>query len=183
MSELVTYLVLPLARRDDGMIVQDIQGAVECASAEAAMRLAEAMAHTHTDTWLRWLLPAPAVLLPGSMARPRWSRAQPSGVLSDKLGSIDRRLGPEDDLFCGVPYGRQALISDLGPYSLRVFHIAVSLVGVPIHARADVVKVIVSANLALDYFSVDVLTAQNSNILAVQLQQHAGIADPLVRLT
>lgn len=47
MSELVTYLVLPLARRDDGMIVQDNQGAVECATAEAAVRLAEAMAHTH----------------------------------------------------------------------------------------------------------------------------------------
>jgi hypothetical protein len=46
-SELVTYLVLPLARRDDGMIVQDNQGAVECATAEAAVRLAEAMAHTH----------------------------------------------------------------------------------------------------------------------------------------
>jgi hypothetical protein len=46
-SELVTYLVLPLARRDDGMIVQDNQGAVECASAEAAVRLAEAMAHAH----------------------------------------------------------------------------------------------------------------------------------------
>jgi len=46
-SELVTYLVLPLARRDDGVIVEDNQGAVECASAEAAVRLAEAMAHTH----------------------------------------------------------------------------------------------------------------------------------------
>ena len=46
MSELVTYLVLPLARRDDGVIVEDNHGAVECASAEAAMRLAEAMAHT-----------------------------------------------------------------------------------------------------------------------------------------
>jgi len=102
-SELVTYLVLPLARRDDGMIVPDNQGAVECASAEAAVRRAEAMAHTHTDTWLRWPLPAPALLLPGSMARPRWSRAQPSGVLSDKLGSIDRRLGPEDVLFAAFP--------------------------------------------------------------------------------
>ena len=47
MSELVTYLVLPLARPDDGMIVPDNQGAVECASAEAAVRRAEAMAHTH----------------------------------------------------------------------------------------------------------------------------------------
>ena len=47
MSELVTYLVLPLARPDDGMIVPDNQGAVECASAEAAVRLAEAMAHAH----------------------------------------------------------------------------------------------------------------------------------------
>jgi hypothetical protein len=46
-SELVTYLVLPFARRDDGMIVPDDQGAVECASAEAAVQLAEAMAHTH----------------------------------------------------------------------------------------------------------------------------------------
>jgi hypothetical protein len=45
--ELVSYLVEPLARRDDGVIVQDNQGDVECASAEAAVRLAEAMAHTH----------------------------------------------------------------------------------------------------------------------------------------
>jgi hypothetical protein len=29
------------------MIVQDNQGAVECATAKAAVRLAEAMAHTH----------------------------------------------------------------------------------------------------------------------------------------
>ena len=46
-SELVTYCVLPLARRDDGMIVPDDHGVVECANAEAAVRLAEAMAHTH----------------------------------------------------------------------------------------------------------------------------------------
>ena len=38
--------MLALARRDAGVIVQDNQGAVECASAEAAVRLAEAMAHT-----------------------------------------------------------------------------------------------------------------------------------------
>ena len=45
MSELVTYCVLPFARRDDGVIVPDDNGAVECASTEAAVRLAEAMAH------------------------------------------------------------------------------------------------------------------------------------------
>jgi hypothetical protein len=43
--ELVTYCMLPLARRDDGMIVPDDNGVVECANAEAAARLAEAMAH------------------------------------------------------------------------------------------------------------------------------------------
>jgi hypothetical protein len=42
-SALVTYCVLPLARRDDGMIVPDDHGA----NAEAAVRLAEAMTHTH----------------------------------------------------------------------------------------------------------------------------------------
>ena len=47
MSELVTYCVLPLARRDDGMIVPDDHGVVECANVEAAARLAEAMAHRH----------------------------------------------------------------------------------------------------------------------------------------
>ena len=47
MSELVTYCVLPFARRDDGVIVPDDHGVIECASAEAAARLAEAMAHTH----------------------------------------------------------------------------------------------------------------------------------------
>ena len=47
MSELVTYCVLPLARRDDGMIVPDDNGVIECANAEAATQLAEAMAHTH----------------------------------------------------------------------------------------------------------------------------------------
>jgi hypothetical protein len=46
-SALVTYCVLPLARRDDGMIVPDDHGAIECANAEAAVRLAEAMTHTH----------------------------------------------------------------------------------------------------------------------------------------
>ena len=45
MSELVTYCVLPLARRDDGMVVPDDHGVVECANVEAAARLAEAMAH------------------------------------------------------------------------------------------------------------------------------------------
>ena len=45
MSELVTYCVLPFARRDDGVIVLDDHGVVECASSEAAVRLAEAMAH------------------------------------------------------------------------------------------------------------------------------------------
>ena len=47
MSELVTYCVLPLARRDDGMVVPDDHGVVECANVEAAARLAEAMAHRH----------------------------------------------------------------------------------------------------------------------------------------
>jgi hypothetical protein len=46
-SELVTYCVLPFAQRDDGMIVPDDHGAVECANAEAATRLAQAMTHTH----------------------------------------------------------------------------------------------------------------------------------------
>jgi hypothetical protein len=44
-SELVTYCVLPFARRDDGVIVPDHHGVVECASAKAAAQLAEAMAH------------------------------------------------------------------------------------------------------------------------------------------
>jgi hypothetical protein len=43
----LTYCVLPLARRDDGMIVPDDHGVVECANVEAAARLAEAMAHRH----------------------------------------------------------------------------------------------------------------------------------------
>ena len=43
----MTYCVLPFARRDDGVIVPDDRGVIECASAEAAARLAEAMAHTH----------------------------------------------------------------------------------------------------------------------------------------
>ena len=47
MSELVTYCVLPFARRDDGVIVPDDHGVIECASAEAAVLLAEAMAHAH----------------------------------------------------------------------------------------------------------------------------------------
>ena len=46
-SALVAYRVLPLAGRDDGIIVPDDHGAIECANAEAAVRLAEAMAHTH----------------------------------------------------------------------------------------------------------------------------------------
>jgi len=44
-SELVTYCMLTFARRDDGVIVPDNHGAVECANAEAAVWLAEAMAH------------------------------------------------------------------------------------------------------------------------------------------
>jgi hypothetical protein len=35
-SALVTYRVLPPARRDDGIIVPDDHGAIECANAEAA---------------------------------------------------------------------------------------------------------------------------------------------------
>jgi hypothetical protein len=73
-SELVTYLVLPLARRDDGMIVQDNQGAVECATAEAAVRLAEAMAHTHGYV-AAIAFAGTGSPAPGSMARPRCSRA------------------------------------------------------------------------------------------------------------
>ena len=94
MSELVTYCVLPLARRDDGMIVPDDLGLVECANAEAAARLAEAMAHTHgyvaALAFVRSGSPA------GSMARPWCSSTQArcTGVLSDKLGSIDWRMYP-----------------------------------------------------------------------------------------
>jgi hypothetical protein len=99
---------------------------------------------------------------------------------SKVISTLPDSLGPSQP---SLLHWRQTLIRDHGPYSVRVFHIAVSLVGVPIHAGADVVKVIVCANLALDYFSVDVLPAQNGNILAVHPKRHARVADPLTWLT
>ena len=74
MSELVTYCVLPLARRDDGVIVPDDHGVIECACAEAAARLAEAMAHTHGYV-AALAFARSGSPLPDSMRRPRCSNA------------------------------------------------------------------------------------------------------------
>ena len=51
MSERTTYLAAPIARRDDGALLAD--AAIECSSAEAAVRLAEQMAREpgHVGAW------------------------------------------------------------------------------------------------------------------------------------
>src|SRR5262249_15184615 len=108
--------------------------------------------------------------------------APPSPIISNRNPRAHARGFPEPRNCQSGARDSDRLISDFGPLSLRILHVAMRRVSVPVEAIPNVAEGVACTDLSLNCFTVDILSTENDSVLAIHAEQHAGRTNSLSRL-